>query len=225
MIVCMFDLSSACIGMTLAEVDKINKKITYGKTIPIIPRKLDGREYGYTTKAPKKIAHKGKEFQGFLKEDEFTISEAEAKRRISDFKAKKHNFLLRDIGSQCGRYLNKLKPEVIAIERNASFNGILTTKLLAEIAGGIYFYAGAQGTTMFDYHEATVRAKIRKDVPDFSYEKDGKQALDTKWEIYCRLREYFTKEFPGIFDFEKMTMDESDSLAVFYYYLTTEVLT
>lgn len=225
MIVMAFDLSSTCIGVTFAEIDERTKKITYGKTLPIIPKDLDPRELGYTTKQAKKVAYGGKEFKGFLKEGEFSISKTEADRRIARLKAMRHNYLLRDIGKQCGEFLNKIKPDVIIIERNSAFNGILTTKLLAEIAGGIYFYAGAHGNSLHDYNESTVRAKIRKDIPEFTYEKDGQKALDTKWEIFCRLRSYFEKEHPGIFNFENMGMDESDSLAVFYHYYTSEVLT
>lgn len=223
MIVMNFDLSSTCIGVTFAEI-KDGNKITYGRTLPIIPKRLDPRDYGFTTKEPKKIANQGKEFKGYLKEGEFSISHQEAKKRTAYLKAQKHNFLLRDIGKQCGQFLNKLRPEVVVIERNASFNGVLTTKLLAEIAGGIYFYCGAQGNQLFDYPESTVRARIRKDIKEFTYMTDGKQAIDTKYEIFCRLRAYFETNHPGIFDFNKMTMDESDSLAVFYYYYVTEVI-
>lgn len=225
MIVMTFDLSSTCIGITFAQIDKKTKKITYGETMPIIPRKPDPRDLGYTTKHPKKIAYNGAEFRGYLKHNEFSISKAEADRRSRELKNDGHNFLLKNIGEQCGNFLNKIKPDVIALEKNASFNGILTTKLLAEIAGGLYFYAGAHGNELFDYNESTVRAKIRRDIPDFSYEKDGKKALDTKWEMFCRLRAYFELNHPGIFDFENMGMDESDSLAIFYHYYTLEVLT
>lgn len=217
-----FDLSSTCIGVTFAQIDDKTKKITYGKTLAIIPERLDAREFGYTTKVAKNIASGGKVFKGYLKEDEFSISKEEAKKRIMQLKHLQHNILLRNIGKQCGYFLKKINPDVVQIERNKSFNGILTTKLLAEIAGGLYFYCGSQDITMFDYDESTVRAKIRRDVKEFSYEKDGKKALDTKWEIYCRLRAYF--DHMKFFDFEKMTLDESDSLAVFYYYYTTEVL-
>lgn len=223
MITMSFDLSSVCIGVTFAEIDK-DKNITYGKTLPIVPKTFDPRTHGFTTKSPKMIGSRGKNFKGYLKEGEFSISQEEAKNRISYVKNAAHNFMLRDIGSQCGMFMDKLKPTAVSMERNSSFNGILTTKLLAEIAGGLYFYCGAKDIPLFDYHEATIRSRIRKDIKEFSYEKDGKKALDTKWEIYCRLRSYFSKMDNTLFDFDKMTMDESDSLAVFYYYYVTEVL-
>jgi hypothetical protein len=218
-----FDLSSTCIGVTFAQTDD-NNRIIYGKTLPIVPVRPTGIDLGYSTKKQKKITARGNTYAAFLKPDEILISQVEAKKRSREFKTLEHNYLLRNIGEQCGKYLDKIKPDIVAIERNKSFNGILTTKLLAEIAGGLYFYCGAKGITLFDWDEATVRSKIRKDINTFRRTIDGSEgnevALDTKWEIFCRLREYFTKNHPGTFDFSNMTLDESDSLAVFYYLFT-----
>lgn len=216
-----FDLSSTCIGVTFAKM--IEHRPTYVRTLAIIPKKPSGKDVGYTTKDPKQIEYRGNQFAGFLKNNESYISKEEANRRLSDFKNYSHRQLLRNIGEQIGPYIEKVKPGVIAIEKNKSFNGILTTKLLAEIAGGIYFITGAKKIPLYDYDEATIRAKIRKDIPVFNRYKEGtdETALNTKWEIYCRLRTYFDKNYPGLIDFSKMTMDESDSLAVFYYWLTS----
>lgn len=221
MIVMTFDLSSTCIGVSIGKIE--NKDIALARTMPIIPKRPTGKDVGYTTAQPKKIAYRGNEFKGFLKPGEFSISKSEAERRRAGFKVKEHNHLLRNIGKQCGHLLKNINPDVVCIERNSSFNGILTTKLLAEIAGGLYFYCGANDIPLFDYNEATVRALIRRTVTEFSYENEsGEKALDTKWEIFCRLREYF-KNVPGL-DFSKMTLDESDSLAILFYYYETEVV-
>lgn len=226
MISMTFDLSSTCIGVTFAQTDD-KGHIIYGKTLPIVPKRPTGLDFGYTTKKPKKITTKGNTYNAFLKPDEILISKTEAEKRNKDFKVLEHNYLLRNIGAQCGKYLSKIKPDIVAIERNKSFNGILTTKLLAEIAGGIYFYCGANDMSLYDWDEATVRAKIRRDINTFERTIDGSEGsevvLDTKWEIFCRLRAYFSKNFPGVFDFSKMTLDESDSLAVFYYLFTTVI--
>lgn len=224
MIAMCFDLSSKCIGVTFAQFDK--KDIKYARTLAVIPEKPSGKEMGFTTAAPKMMYSNGRETKAFIYPNETAISQEEAKRRTANFKSFSHLSLLKNIGKQLGYYLDKVKPDVIAIEKNASFNGILTTKLLAEIAGGIYFFAGARNIPMYDYSEATIRAKIRKDITDFNRYKEGtdEMALDTKWEIYCRLRSYFEKHYPGMIDFKNITMDESDSLAVFYHLFTTEDL-
>lgn len=224
MIAMCFDLSSKCIGVTFSQF--YGDHIKYAKTLAVIPERPSGKDLGYTTNAPKTMYSNGKETKTFLLPAETAISQEEAKKRIAMFKNYSHLSLLKNIGKQLGYYLDKIKPDVIAIEKNMSFNGILTTKLLAEIAGGIYFFAGARNIPMYDYSEATIRAKIRRDITNFNRYKTGtdEMALDTKWEIYCRLRSYFDKYYPGMIDFENITMDESDSLAVFYHLFTTEDL-
>lgn len=223
MIVMCFDLSSTCIGVTFAQLKQ--HQLTYAETLAIIPEIPSAKALGYTTKKSKTIHYNGNAFKGLLKPGEVYTSKGEAERRISEFKSFAHRELLKNIGKQCGFYLDKIKPNIIAIERNKSFNGVLTTKLLGEIAGGLYFYSGLKSTPLYDYDEATIRAKIRKDIVEFNrYQADSdKIALDTKWEIYCRLRTYFEKHYPTILAFSKMTMDESDSLAVFYHLLQTEL--
>ena len=222
MIVMCFDLSSKCIGVTFAQLK--SGKPVYAKTLAIIPEIPSAKDMGYTTKQPKLIDYNGRQFKGLLKGNELFISQREAKKRISAFKSFTHRELLRNIAKQCGYYMDKVKPTVLAIEKNKSFNGILTTKLLGEIAGGLYFYSGLRNTPLFDYDEATIRANIRQTIPQYNrfHEGTDKLALDTKWEIYCRLRSYFESHYPGLIDFTDMTMDESDSLAVFYHLLTTE---
>lgn len=223
MIAMCFDLSSKCIGVTFAQLKK--QKPVYAKTLAIIPKAPSAKDMGYTTKKPKVIEFNGNRFKGLLKPGELFISKKEAEKRLSEYKSFTHRELLKNIGKQCGFYLGKVNPHVIAIEKNKSFNGILTTKLLAEIAGGLYFYSGANDIPLYDYEEATIRSNIRSEIQEFNRYQAGseKMALDTKWEIYCRLRSYFEKNHPGLLDFSSMTMDESDSLAVFYHLLKKEL--
>ena len=218
------DLSSKCIGSTFAQT--VGSDIKYINTLPIVPNKPNGLDFGYTTKEPKPIDYRGATFKGFLLPDELQISKTEADKRNAEFKVFKHRMLLKDIGKQVGKYIDKLKPDIIVIERNSSFGGTLTTKLLAEIAGGLYFYTGAKNIEFYDYNESTVRAFIRKSIPnvDRTAGLSDKMALDTKWEIYCRLKQYFEENHPGLLNFEGMTMDESDSLATFYYLYKTVIL-
>ena len=231
MIVMCFDLSSTCIGVTFGKV--VNNHIKALTTLAVYPSPPSGHDLGYTTKNPKTIYYKGKTFQGFLKPEEAYISKKEAERRMSKYRSSAHKGLLKDIGKKLGFYLELINPDILAIERNEAFNGVMTTKLLAEIAGGIYFYAGMKKKPLFDINVSKIRAKIRKDIKEFTrYETVSEldearmklMALDTKWEIYCRLRSYFETNHPGLVNFKEMTMDESDSLAVFYYIFTSELL-
>jgi hypothetical protein len=209
MIVVALDLSSKCIGVTVAQLEHAG--IKYAKTFVVIPEKLNAKNLGFTTKKSGEL--------GYRKVNEFHITQKEKLKRNRLFKHSSHIFLLTNIGHQLGNFLLQVKPDVLAIERNKSFKGILTTKLLAEIAGGLYFWAGAFEIKMYDWDESEIRARIRRDIPevDLTHPQSKKMALDTKWEIQCRLRKYFTDNHPGIFDFSNMTLDESDSLAVFYY--------
>jgi hypothetical protein len=225
MIAMCFDLSSVCIGVTFAQIDSATFSITYGQTHAIIPEKPNPKWAGYAHAAPKILTHGEKKYKALLYHNEKYISMNEAAKRLAEFKNSSHNLLLRNIGEQCGRFLDKVQPDIVAIEKNKSYNGILTTKLLAEIAGGIYFYCGAKQIKLYDWDEATVRAKIRHDVKEFDLlHPGGGMAIDTKWEIHCRLRAYFERVAPGLFPFNTMTMDESDSLAIFYYLYTQHIL-
>lgn len=71
-----FDLSSTLIGATYGVVeDRVIKSV---RTEGIVPRKPNGKDYGYTTQKPKKI---GSGYPAFLLPGEHHISKAEAERR------------------------------------------------------------------------------------------------------------------------------------------------
>lgn len=205
-----FDLSSSCIGVTTATV--IDGYVTQVKVADIVPRKFTGLDYGYKTKTPKKI---GAGYSAFLKEDEFHITKAEASRRQSDFKVFKHRDLLLDIGKQVSDYISSLDLDLVMIERNMTFNGVLTTKILAEIAGQIHYLAASNAIEFESRSVHTVRKLIRKAIPlspADRVQKDGSVALETKAEIKARLK----KVYGHLVDFDTMSEDGSDSLAVFH---------
>lgn len=209
MFVATFDLSSTLIGMTVGQFK--DGELIYVKTIPIFPKRIDGTDLGYTTKNPKTI---GDGYKAFLKPDEHHISKAEATRRNSEFKVLKHRKLLLNIWEQVGNILTKVRFNVMIIERNSSFNGVLTTKLLAEIAGGLYSIAAMYQAEFFDLNESTVRSFIRKDLPYETLEKEGKVIVGPKWEMRQRLEPAYRQHI----DFEKISLDEVDSLVLFHYY-------
>lgn len=209
MYVATFDLSSTLIGMTIAQYQ--GNEVVYVKTIPIYPKRIDGTDVGYTTKKQKTI---GDGYKAFLKPNEHHISKVEADRRNSEFKVLAHRELLLNIWRQVGDILMKVKFNVIIIERNSSFNGILTTKLLAEIAGGLFSIAAILRAEFHDLNESTVRAFIRKDLPYETLEKDGQIIVGPKWEMRQRLEPAYREHI----DFENISLDEVDSLVLFHYY-------
>lgn len=205
-----FDLSSSCIGVTTATV--IDGTVTKVTVDDIVPRKFTGLDYGYKTKTPKKI---GSGYTAFLKEGEFHISKSEASRRQSEFKTSKHQDLLLDIGKQVSRFISSLDLDLVMIERNMTFNGVLTTKMLAEIAGQIHYLAASNAIEFESRSVHTVRKLIRNAIPLSRADRvqtDGSIALETKAEIKARLK----KVYGHLVDFDTMSEDGSDSLAVFH---------
>lgn len=211
-----FDLSSTLIGITYGVVE--DKVITDVRTEGIVPRKPDGKHYGYTTKKPKRI---GRGYPAYLLPGEHHISKAEADRRATHIKQDAHRRLLLHIGEDIGDRIDAFGPNHIFIERNESFNGVLTTKLLAEIAGGLFFYSGIRRIPFEDLNVSTVRKTVRDTIPLSRSERlleDGSIALETKLEIKERLR----KVYGHLTNFDGMTTDESDSLAIFHHVATRE---
>ena len=211
-----FDLSSSLIGITYGIVE--DRKVTSVRTEGIVPRKPNGKDYGYTTLKPKKI---GRGYPAFLLPGEHHISKAEADRRNKFIKHDAHRQLLLNIGEDIGERVESFGPSKLFIERNESFNGVLTTKLLAEIAGGLFFYSGLARVPFEDFNAATVRKTVRDTIPLSRQErvlKDGTLALETKLEIKERLR----KVYGHMMDFDDMTTDESDSLALFHHVVVRE---
>lgn len=205
------DLSSTLIGITYATI--VDDRVVTLETEALAPRKPTGRDFGYATVKEKKI---GNGYNAFLYPDEHHISMAEASRRRAHVKAETHKQLLRNIGIDLGLRLERRPIDLLAIERNASFNGILTTKLLAEIAGGLFFYSGLRNIPFEDVNVATARSTVRNTIALSRAERvedDGNIAYDTKSEIRCRLK----KIYGHLTDFKDITLDESDSLAVFHH--------
>lgn len=210
------DLSSSLIGATYGVVE--DGLVTSVRTEGIVPRRPDGRDYGYTTKTPKRI---GRGYPAFLHPGEHHISEAEAKRRLRHVKTDTHRRLLLNIGADIGERIEAFGPDRLLIERNQSFNGVLTTKLLAEIAGGLFFYSGLARIDFEDLDAQTVRKSVRGDLPLTRAERvleDGTLALATKLEIKERLR----KAYGHLTDFDAMSTDESDALALFHHVAVRE---
>lgn len=211
-----FDLSSTLIGATYGVIeDRVIKNV---RTEGIVPRKPNGKDYGYTTQKPKKI---GSGYPAYLLPGEHHISKAEAERRARFIKHDSHRQLLLNIGEDIGERVEAFSPSRLIIERNESFNGVLTTKLLAEIAGGLFFYSGLARIPFEDLNAAVVRKSVRDNIALTRAERvlsDGTLALDTKTEIKERLR----KVYGHLIDFDTMTTDESDSLALFHHVAVRE---
>lgn len=220
-----FDLSSTLIGVSVATIDTKNKRIEQAMVMPVIPKKPTGKDLGYTTKNKKKVELRtGEMISSFLKEGEVIISKAEAKRRNATFRDESHKFLLMDIGKKLGTILHAVKPDIVMIERNEAFNGILTTKLLAEIAGGVYFWAGFFNSEFRAYNATTMRSLLNRHVKGADLQtEDGSHIVDTKMVVKRKIEKFLKDEQVDVKNFEKATLDESDSFLPIIYFLLKEV--
>lgn len=224
-VIVAFDLSSKVIGVTVAKLKK--KNIQDIMVFPIIPKRADGKLFGFTTKNKKKVELRGGQtINTFLKEGEVTISKKEAARRNRMVKEEAHTYLLKDIGKQLGYILFELQPDVIVLERNEAFGGILTTKLLGEIAGGIYFWAGFFDVELASYNARTMRSLLNKHVRGADVRNgDGELIVDTKMIVKRKLEKFYEDNLGvKVEGWDNATLDESDALMAFTYYYMTEEL-
>lgn len=217
------DLSSTQSGVAIADVNGIGeyKKVT---TLAIKPQEANGKMLGYTTKAPKMLEGRdGRKFKAFLREGESYVTSAEARRRVAEFKKLSRVMLLKSSGKQLGIVLNTVKPDILIMEQNSSFNGVLTTKLLAEVAGGIYFWAGVTDTPLRVINVNTVRSMLQRLVPDPDLMLNGVRVVDTKFRVKRQLVEYLTHR--GVrYNVEGCSLDETDALAQLVYFVEQEII-
>lgn len=223
--VIVFDLSSTLIGVSVGIVDEVNKKIERVMTLPIKPERADGLLFGFTTRNKKPITlRSGEVIKTYLKEGEVLISKAEAKVRNALVKNDAHTYLLKDIAWKIGSLIKNVKPDVIVIERNESFRGVLTTKLLAEIAGGVYCLAGIMEKPMYSYNVTTVRALMNKLVRQNTFYNDaGEVIADTKMIFKEKNKVILEQLGLTVKGFDEASLDESDSLACLLYYFFHEI--
>jgi hypothetical protein len=219
MIVMSFDLSSACIGVTTARLNKI-KEVEKIMSCPIIPKQFSPTELGYMASKKSLPTIKGnKSLNTYWKKGEAKITETEKKRRDREVRAKKDIFVLEYIGQQMGSMINKIKPDLIIVEKNAAFNGILTTVLLAKVYGTLLGIAGMLSIPVLEYSVNEVRAPydVARLVSQFCATKTPEELKKLPDITKAAIRKFLYKIYrdKGI-NFQ--TDDESDSCLVFHYW-------
>lgn len=221
MVVLAFDLSTNCIGVVAAEVQ--GKTVTKILSCPIIPEPFDVTKLGFL-KSKKKIKTKnGKEVNAWVKPNETVISEKEKKERDRLVRSQKDIFILENIGSQIGKLIKEIKPDLILVEKNAIFNGILTSVLLAKVMGTLLGIAGMFNIPVKEYAVNVVRQpyNIAQLTKQF-VENKTLEELKTIPDVTKRaLRQLMQSKYPGI---QFQTDDESDACVVFDYWFNYEYL-
>ena len=112
-----FDLSTACIGVITAEVDKVNKTIIKMRSCPIIPKKFNPEVLGYLKTKKKLPTKNGEVLNTYARPGETSITKAEKQRRDREVRAKKDIYVLEEIGSVMGNIIKTIKPDLILVEK------------------------------------------------------------------------------------------------------------
>lgn len=221
----VFDLSTACIGVVAAELDEKTGKIIKMKSCPIIPKDFDPTVLGYMKTKKKLPTPKGnKTVNTYWKQGETSVTEAEKKRRDTEVRAKKDIYILEQIGSTMGNLINAIKPDKILVEKNAIFNGILTTVLLAKVMGTLLGIGGMLGIPIEEYPVNVVRSVL--DIPTllkvFTVKHTAEELQRVPDVTKRALREEMERLY-GKFGIKFQTDDESDACVVWHYWYTKEL--
>lgn len=213
MIIMSFDLSSRCIGVVCAEIDK-NGYVKKISSCPIIPKDFDPSTLGFL-KSKKKIGRSN--LNTYLYPGETSVSATEKKRRDSMVRSQKDLFIIAQISKSISALIDNIKPELILVEKNAIFNGILTSVLLGKVMGVLLGIAGRAGIAVKEYTVSAVRKKhnvmkLCKELSDSLTEEELQQIPDLAKRA---LRVKLEKEY----SIKMATDDESDALVVLDHYL------
>ena len=218
-----FDLSTACTGVTGAELD--GKRIAFLKTFSVVPsvdKKQIIQSLGFEPSKQYIESAKQQKLLSYVKYSGESVSKTEKKQRDVAVRNAINTEIKQDLSVKLNLLIEQFHPDLILAERNESFHGVLTTKLLAETKGILEGAAGA--IPVQSYSVIKIRSKLDltniinqyissiKDASELSgMDKITKHAikyhLERKYGIQCQ------------------NTDESDSLAVFDYYYETEVKT
>lgn len=215
MTVLAFDLSTKCIGLIAASIE--NRKVKKVLSIPIIPKAFSPEVLGYCKSKKSFLTKKGKKIYAYLKPTETSVTEAEKKKRDREVRGAKDIFILEQIGKELREKIETVSPDVILVEKNCIFNGILTTVLLAKVMGVLLGVAGSMNIPIEEYAVNEVRsvfnvAKICKEFTENKTESELKSIPDiTKRALRVKMEEKYKTKF--------LTDDESDACVVFNYWV------
>ena len=219
-----FDLSTACVGVVASVINKDTKEPILVKSCPIIPKRFSPEELGYRKSKKRLPTSKSGEFLNtYYKDGETTISKSEKQRRDREVRTKENLFVLDYIGKQISTIINAIRPDVIIVEKNEIFNGILTSVLLGKVMGVLIGIASSHSIPLKEFKVSKVRSiidlnKATRDLVESISEEELKKVPDVTKRA---LRKLMEKKY-GQYGLECKTDDESDACVVFNYWLESE---
>ena len=216
-----FDLSTACTGVTGAELN--GKDIVYLKTFSIVPcvdKKKTISSLGFEPNKRYIESARSQRILTYVRFPDENVPKTEKKKRDVAVRNAINAGLKQDLSVKLNHLVQSFCPDIILVERNESFHGVLTTKLLAETKG---ILEGAAGSIpVYSYNVVKIRSEmdlttITKQFIDSVQDASVLSGVDkiTKHAI----KHYLEKKY----NIQCQNTDESDSLAVFNYYYETEV--
>ena len=155
-----FDLSLTQTGVAFAKIDD-NKSIVHLSTLSIVPlanAEIEISELGFLRNKRRITTKNGGSFWSYVTKPDETVSYAEKKKRDVAVRNAMNMSKRRSLAQQIKLLIDKVQPELILVERNESFNGILTTKLLAEARG--ILEGACSGTPIEQYSVSEIRNGI-----------------------------------------------------------------
>ena len=219
-----FDLSTACVGVVAAVIDKDTKQPTLVKSCPIIPKKFSPEQLGYK-KSKKKLptAKSGEFLNTYYKEGEKTITKTEKQKRDREVRIQENLFVLDYIGKQISTIINAIRPDIIIVEKNEIFNGILTSVLLGKVMGVLIGIASSHSIPLKEFKVSKVRSVIdlNKTVREF-VESVTEDELKKVPDVTKRALRKLMESKYGQYGLDCKTDDESDAFVVFNYWLESE---
>lgn len=215
-----FDLSSVCIGVVASIINTTTKEIITVKSCPIIPKIFNPEELGYRKSKKKMPTGKSGEFiNSYYKAGEVKVSKVEKKKRDAQVRSKNNLFTLQYIGRQITKIVEVIEPDLIIVEKNEIFNGVLTSVLLGKVMGVLIGIASSKGIIVKDYTVKQVRSII--DIIEATHNLvdnlSEKEILKIPDITKRALRVYMESKY-GKYGLECATDDESDACVVFNYW-------
>ena len=121
-----FNLSSVCVGVVASRVNEITKTPIKVISCPVIPSKFDVTRLGYKRSKAKIKTRGGEYINSYIKEGEKEITKQEKKRRDIEVRNNSNLHALSYISTQIEKIVTMIKPNVVLVEKNKIFNGVLT---------------------------------------------------------------------------------------------------
>lgn len=130
-----FDLNTRGTGIAAAKIE--DNKIKTAKVADATTKQFDASTLGFM-KSKKELPtskNGGKTHMTYYKPGEIYVSEANKKKRDQIVRNTRNQYYLDKMGRQMVAVLSNVKPDLVLIERNEMFRGIMTIEVLAKLTG------------------------------------------------------------------------------------------